>query len=385
MVLRVTSRPDVRGKKEDSAATSVPRTLFRADYGDAMSSVPATASASEHAAMLRAVDLAERGRATALPNPVVGAVLLDPAGEPVGEGWHEAPGGPHAEVVALAAAGDRARGATAVVTLEPCDHTGRTPPCTRALIAAGVRRVIVGSLDPWPAAAGGAATLAESGVEVVTGVLAEATERVNEVWLTGVRRGWPFVTWKLAASLDGRSAAADGTSRWITGEPARADVHRLRSEVDTVLVGVGTVLADDPALTVRDRSVRRQPLRVVADTSGRTPASAQVRDGTAPTWIATAAEVGARDGGLDLAALLHRLYARDRRHVLLEGGPTLAGAFLRAGLVDRVVAYVAPILLGAGPPALASAGVQTIADALRLEVEDVTVLGADVRITGRPG
>lgn len=336
--------------------------------------------------MLRAVDLAARGRASVLPNPVVGAVLLDPTGRVVGEGWHAFAGGPHAEVVALGEAGARAHGATAVVTLEPCDHTGRTPPCSQALIAAGVRRVVIATLDPWSPAAGGVATLRAAGVDVVTGVHAEAAERVNEVWLTAVRRGRPYVTWKLAASLDGRSAAVDGTSRWITGERARADVHRLRGEVDTVLVGVGTVLADDPALTVRDAGLlqARQPLRVVADTHGRTPDSAQVRDASADTWIATAEEVGTSDERLDLVALLERLHARDRRHVLLEGGPTLAGAFLQAGLVDRVVAYVAPVLLGAGAAALGEAGVRTIDQALRLEVDDVTVLDGDVRITGRP-
>jgi diaminohydroxyphosphoribosylaminopyrimidine deaminase/5-amino-6-(5-phosphoribosylamino)uracil reductase len=336
--------------------------------------------------MLRAVDLATRGRASVLPNPVVGAVLLDPTGRVVGEGWHAFPGGPHAEVVALAEAGARAHGATAVVTLEPCDHAGRTPPCTRALIAAGVRRTVIATLDPWAPAAGGVATLRAAGIEVVTGVHAEAAERVNEVWLTAVRRGQPYVTWKLAASLDGRSAAADGTSRWITGERARTDVHRLRGEVDTVLVGVGTVIADDPALTVRDadRLAPRQPLRVVADTHGRTPYSAQVRDASADTWIATAEEVGWSDGRLDPVALLERLHARGRRHVLLEGGPTLAAAFLQAGLVDRVVAYVAPVLLGAGVAALGDAGVTTIEQALRLDVDDVTVLDGDVRITGRP-
>jgi diaminohydroxyphosphoribosylaminopyrimidine deaminase/5-amino-6-(5-phosphoribosylamino)uracil reductase len=344
------------------------------------------ATAAERNAMLRAVELAARGVGTVLPNPVVGAVLLDPAGQPVGEGWHRVAGGPHAEVVALADAGDRARGATAVVTLEPCNHTGRTPPCTRALMQAGVRRVVIGALDPWAPAAGGSATLRSAGVEVETGVHAEAAERVNEVWLTAVRRGWPYVTWKLAASLDGRSAAADGSSRWITGERARDDVHRLRGEVDTVLVGVGTVLADDPALTVRagGRVTGPQPLRVVADTHARTPSSARVRDRSADTWVASGAEVGFADGHLDLIALLRQLHARERRHVLLEGGPTLAGAFLQAGLVDRVVAYVAPVLLGSGIAALGTAGVDTITQALRVEVEDVTVLEPDVRITGRP-
>ncbi len=345
---------------------------------------PVAASPVEHAAMMRAVELAERGRDTVLPNPVVGAVLIDADGRVVGEGWHESPGRPHAEIVALRAAGARADGATAVVTLEPCDHHGRTGPCTQALIGAGVRRVVIGVADPWGPAAGGTQTLRAAGVDVVTGVQAAAAERVNEVWLTAVRRGRPYVTWKVAASLDGRSAAADGTSRWITGEAARADVHRLRAGCDTVLVGVGTVLADDPALTVRIGCRDAQPLRVVADTSGRTPPDAAVRDDAAPTWVATGGEVGVMDGHLDLEALMRALHTRERRHVLLEGGPTLAGACWRAGLVDRVVAYVAPVLLGAGPAALGDAGVQTIGAALRLDVDDVAVLAGDVRITGRP-
>jgi diaminohydroxyphosphoribosylaminopyrimidine deaminase/5-amino-6-(5-phosphoribosylamino)uracil reductase len=338
--------------------------------------------------MRRAVRLAARGRATTLPNPVVGCVVLSPAGFAVGEGWHEVAGGPHAEVVALAEAGGLARGATAVVTLEPCTHTGRTGPCTQALLDAGVARVVVAVTDPSAQAGGGTAALRAAGVDVETGVLEREAEAVNEPWLTAVRRGRPFVTWKVAATLDGRVAAADGTSRWVTGPAAREDVHRLRAEVDTMLVGVGTVLADDPSLTVRSphgELAGRQPLRVVADTRGRTPEGARVRDGTAPSWVATAAEVGAGpDGHLDLDALLGRLFERGRRHVMLEGGPHLAGAFWRAGLVDRVVAYVAPALLGAGPSALEDAGIGTIADAARLRLEDVARLGDDVRLTLRP-
>jgi len=346
------------------------------------------ATEAERVAMARAVELASRGATTTLPNPVVGCVLLDRGGAVVGEGWHERPGGPHAEVAALRAAGDRARGATAVVTLEPCNHTGRTGPCTVALIEAGVARVVVGVRDPWPAAAGGLERLRTAGVDVEVGVLEAAAAAVNEPWLVAMRRGRPFVTWKFAATLDGRVAAADGTSRWITGQAARRDVHRLRAEVDTMLVGVGTVLADDPQLTVRDAAgvpVARQPLRVVADAAGRTPPGARVRDAAAPTWIATADEVGgAIGGGIDLDALMKALHARERRHVLLEGGPRLAGAMLRAGLVDRVVAYLAPALLGAGPNALADAGITTIGAALRLDVTNVAQLGDDVRVTGRP-
>ncbi|HEY9412285.1 MAG TPA: bifunctional diaminohydroxyphosphoribosylaminopyrimidine deaminase/5-amino-6-(5-phosphoribosylamino)uracil reductase RibD [Jiangellaceae bacterium] len=345
------------------------------------------ATPSEHAAMRRAIELSTRAAGTTAPNPDVGCVVLDAAGEVAGEGWHERPGGPHAEVVAVAAAGERARGGTALVTLEPCDHTGRTGPCTGALIAAGVARVVYAVSDPNPLAAGGAATLREHGVDVEAGLLADEAERANTRWLTPFRTGRPFVVWKYAATLDGRSAAADGSSRWITGEQARADVHRLRASVDTIVVGAGTVVADDPRLTARDASGADlpnevQPLRVVVDSTGRVPATAAVNDAAAPTWIVTTADVGAGpDGRVDLAALLAALYDKGRRYVLLEGGPTLAGAFWRAGLVDRVVGYVAPAVLGAGSAALAEAGVTTIDEAIRLDIADVTVLGDDLRIT----
>jgi diaminohydroxyphosphoribosylaminopyrimidine deaminase/5-amino-6-(5-phosphoribosylamino)uracil reductase len=345
------------------------------------------ASEVEVAAMRRAVGLAARGRATTLPNPVVGCVLLDPRGEVVGEGWHERPGGPHAEVVALAAAGARAAGATAVVTLEPCNHTGRTGPCTEALLGAGVARVVVAVDDPWPPASGGAERLRAAGVDVETGVLAAEAAAGNAPWLTAMRRRRPYVTWKFGATLDGRIAAADGTSRWITSAAARADAHRLRAECDTILVGVGTVLADDPHLSIRGPDgalAPRQLLRVVADTRGRTPVGARVRDGAAPTWIATAAEVTAVGGHLDPTALLGALFDRGQRHVLLEGGPRLAGALLAAGLVDRVVAYLAPALLGAGRTALDDPSVTTIGAIRRLRPVDVTLVGDDVRVTAEP-
>ena len=266
--------------------------------------------------MRRAVALsASVGEATH-PNPNVGAVVLDRSGEVVGEGRHERAGGPHAEVLALAAAGDRARGGTVVVTLEPCAHTGRTGPCTGALLAAGVARVVFAVADPNPAAAGGAEPLRAAGVEVEAGLLAAEAEPANERWLTGVRLRRPFVVWKVASTLDGRVAAADGTSRWISSPESRADAHRLRAECDTIVAGVGTVLADDPALTVRDadrRLVGEQPLRVVVDTSGRTPAGAQVLDASAPTWVATAAELGTgADGQVDLVALLKALHDQGR-------------------------------------------------------------------------
>jgi diaminohydroxyphosphoribosylaminopyrimidine deaminase/5-amino-6-(5-phosphoribosylamino)uracil reductase len=347
------------------------------------------ASVSTDEAMRRAIQLAGRGLGTTSPNPVVGCVLLDPTGEVVGEGFHAYAGGPHAEIVALAQAGARARGGTAVVTLEPCDHQGRTGPCTQALIQAGVARVVIGVTDPNPLAGGGARTLRAAGVEVETGLRAHEAETGNIAWLTSVRRDRPYVIWKSAATVDGRSAAADGTSMWITSEAARIDVHALRATVDAVIVGVGTVLADDPRLTVRNlrdgAMAIRQPLRVVVDSSGRTPGDAQVRDGAARTWVATAAEVGAApDGRVDLPALLAALYRRGARAVLLEGGPTLAGAFLAADLVDKVISYVAPKLLGAGPAALGDAGARTISEVFDLEFVDVTRIGPDLRITALP-
>ena len=346
-------------------------------------------SVSVDDAMRRAITLAARGLGTVSPNPVVGCVLLDPAGEIVGEGFHAYAGGPHAEIVALAQAGDRARGGTAVVTLEPCNHTGRTGPCSTALVRAGVARVVLAVDDPDPVARGGADTLRAAGVEVLTGVRAAEAEAGNIAWLTAVRRGLPYVIWKYAGTLDGRSAAADGTSMWITSEAARADVHALRGTVDAVLAGVGTVLTDDPRLTarnLRDGTLAiRQPLRVVVDSAGRTPLDARVRDGAAGTWVATAAEVGAGpDGRVDLRALLVELYRQGIRAVLLEGGPTLAGAFFAAGLVDKVIGYLAPKLLGAGPAALAEAGPRTISEVIDLELVDVTRIGPDLRITALP-
>jgi diaminohydroxyphosphoribosylaminopyrimidine deaminase/5-amino-6-(5-phosphoribosylamino)uracil reductase len=346
------------------------------------------ASPTEIAAMHRAVRLAARGLASTRPNPVVGAVVLDPTGAVVGEGWHLRPGGDHAEVRALTDAGERARGATVVVTLEPCNHTGRTGPCARALIDAGVRRVVVAVDDPTEEARGGTATLRAAGVDVETGVLTAAAEAGNVRWLTAVRRDRPWLVWKVAATLDGRVAAPDGTSRWISSPESRADTHALRATCDVIIAGSGTVLADDPALTVRDaddRPVPDQPLRVVVDTHGRTPAAARVRDDAAETWIATAAEVGANaDGCVDLTALLHELHRRGHVVALLEGGPRLAGSFLREGLVDEFVAYLAPTVLGSGRAAVDGTGVATLADALALNILDVRRVGPDVRISGRP-
>ncbi len=339
--------------------------------------------------MRRAVELSRAVLGTTSPNPAVGAVVLDARGAVVGEGASQPAGGAHAEVMALGQAAGR--GHTAVVTLEPCNHTGRTGPCTQALLDGGITRVVVACGEPTALAGGGAQALRDAGVEVVTGFLEdEVAEGPLGAWLHRQRTGRPLVTWKYAATLDGRVAAADGTSQWITGPAARADVHRLRAEVDAIVVGVGTVLADDPALTVRP-SPGRQPLRVVLDSHGRTPATAKVLDDSARTLVVTTGPSYGEDrtlvvgGGdrVDLTALLQALAGREVVSVLLEGGPTLAGAFLREGLVDRVVAYVAPALLGTGPAVLDNLGIGTIDHALRLHLTDVTRLGEDVRLTLR--
>lgn len=337
------------------------------------------AAAVVTSAMRRAIALSAKGLGTTSPNPVVGCVILDADGQLAGEGWHEYAGGPHAEVNALAEAGEQARGGTAVVTLEPCRHSGRTGPCTQALLDAGVARVVYAVADPGAEAGGGGTVLADAGVEAESGLLADEAARVNEAWLHAVRTGRPFVTWKYAASLDGQVAAENGSSRWITGAAARTDVHRLRHENDAVLVGVGTVLADDPALTVRDlpggASPTHQPLRVVLDRSDRTPPEARVLDDEAETLVSAEKP---RD-------VLTELFDGGVRSVLLEGGPTVTGSFLSEGLVDKVIGYVAPAVLGSGRwPVVLGTGQRSIADALRLQLDDVTRVGDDVRLTAYP-
>lgn len=330
---------------------------------------------AEHRAMRRALELAQSPGVPLGPNPRVGCVLLAADGTEVAEGFHRGAGTPHAEAAALSEAGEAARGATAVVTLEPCNHTGRTGPCAEALIAAGVRRVVFAQPDPNPLAAGGADTLKAAGIEVAWGLMEPEARAVNRVWTFAVDRRRPFVTWKFATTLDGRSAAVDGTSRWVSSRAARRDTHRLRGLCDVMLVGTNTVAVDDPELTVRDeldQPVARQPLRAVMGLRDLDPARRVFNDRAETVLLRT------RDPRQALADL----YARDRQHVFLEGGPTLAAAFLREGLVDEVVAYVAPMLLGAGRNAVADLGIETIAGARHLQVTDVTVLPASATDDG---
>jgi diaminohydroxyphosphoribosylaminopyrimidine deaminase / 5-amino-6-(5-phosphoribosylamino)uracil reductase len=324
-------------------------------------------TAAEESAMRRALELAATPGLPLGPNPRVGCVLIDGDGRVVAEGHHRGAGHHHAEIDALERAGDAARGSTAVVTLEPCNHTGRTGPCAQALVAAGVRRVVHAQSDTNPVAAGGAEALRAAGVEVEGGLLLDEARALNRAWTFAIEHGRPFVTWKFATTLDGRSAAADGTSRWVSSRAARRDTHRLRGECDVMLVGANTVVVDDPELTVRDEQeqpLARQPLRVVMGERDLPGASRVFNDRAETLHLRT------RDPQLALA----EVFARDRQHVFLEGGPTLAAAFLRAGLVDEVVAYVAPMLLGAGRSAVGDLGIGTIADALHLPITGVTVL-----------
>ncbi|WP_253259652.1 bifunctional diaminohydroxyphosphoribosylaminopyrimidine deaminase/5-amino-6-(5-phosphoribosylamino)uracil reductase RibD [Subtercola boreus] len=328
--------------------------------------------------MRRAIVLSRNGPAWGV-NPRVGAVLLAPDGTVLAEGWHRGAGTPHAEVDALSHLGDPrlALGATAVVTLEPCNHTGRTGPCSTALADAGVSAVYFGISDPGVASAGGAASLAARGVRAVAGLLAHDVEQSIRPWLSAVRTGRPFVTLKWASSLDGRTAAADGTSQWITGPDARSDVHERRGRVDAILVGTGTMLADDPELTARRSDGSLLPHQ---------PAPVVIGARTVPAGSALARhpEPLRHYDTHDLPAVLDDLYDQGVRSVFVEGGPTLASAFVRAGLVDEFVVYLAPVLVGGPGLALGDLGVPSLPDARRLVIDSVDPVGADVRIVARP-
>jgi len=353
-------------------------------------------------AMRLAIELAELGAGDVSPNPLVGAVIVRD-GRIVGRGYHRRYGGPHAEIFALQEAGDAASGATMFVTLEPCCHVGKTPACTDAIIEAGVGRVVVALRDPFPDVDGrGIATLREAGVSVEEGLLQEEAARQNEVFLHYTTTGRPFVLLKLAASLDGRIATRTGDSKWISGEGSRTEAHRLRRRHSSVLVGIRTVLADDPELTVR-RVPGRSPTPIVIDPTGRIPPEARLlRAGRSPIIVASRieegrerglVELGARvwripsDGGrIDLLALLDRLGEEKIDSVLVEGGGETAAAFLDAGLVDKVTVFVAPLLIGgrAATPAVGGEGAAKIADAVRLRDVSVERFGDDLCITGYP-
>ncbi len=353
---------------------------------------------TDYTHMARALQLAENGLYTTDPNPRVGCVLVR-EGRVVGEGWHARAGEPHAEVLALQAAGDLARGATAYVSLEPCNHHGRTPPCVDALLAAGVGRVVAALEDPNPRVAGaGLARLAAAGVQVAAGLLEEQARAVNAGFLRRVAGGRPLVRVKLAASLDGRTAMASGESRWITGAAARRDVHRLRARSSAVLTGAGTVLADDPRLTVRDFDGRfTPPLRVVLDPALRCPPDAAVLQGPEPSLLLHApgqvpprrlmAEsvqrhpVAPAPEGLDLGAVLDLLAAREVNEVLVESGATLAGAFIAAGLVDELWVYLAPCLMGHdGRALLRLPGLEQMAERVQLGLKELRPVGDDLRL-----
>jgi diaminohydroxyphosphoribosylaminopyrimidine deaminase/5-amino-6-(5-phosphoribosylamino)uracil reductase len=357
---------------------------------------------SDEAYIERAIALAERGRGLVSPNPMVGAVVVSPEGRIVGEGFHEGAGLPHAEVVALEQAGPASRGATLYTSLEPCSHFGRTPPCVAAIVEAGVARVVAAIRDPNPAVDGrGLQALDAAGLEVREGVLATESARLNDAFSKHVRTGLPFVVWKMAASLDGKVAARDGSSRWITGEAARADVHRLRAWSDAIVVGARTALVDDPSLTVREPGYRgRPPLRVLVDARGRVPADGDLFDREAPTlvattalaprerreeWAAAGAEVTLYEpegDGVPLGELAADLGKRDVQGLLLEGGPTLAFAAVEEGLVDRVVVYLAPKLIGGvdAPTVLGGRGFAPIANAVPLRIRSFDLLGADLKV-----
>lgn len=365
-------------------------------------------SAIDHAHMALALRLAERGLFSTQPNPRVGCVIAH-GEEVVGSGWHQRAGGPHAEVFALSEAGDRARAATAYVTLEPCTHFGRTPPCADALIAAGVSRVVIAHEDPFANVDGrGIHKLRAAEITVESGLMATSARELNRGFLSRIERDRPWLRVKLAMSLDGRTALANGESKWITGNAAREDVQRWRARSSAILTGIGTVLADDPRLNVRifdQADVRGDatqvaPLRVILDRDLRSPASANILDGTVPTLILHGRDaepvdqhfervelvaVEIREGRLDLSSVLAVLAARDINEIQVEAGPTLCGALFAEGLVDELLLYVAPILLGDDArPLFGLPALSDMSTRWKLGVVDQRMLGQDWRLLLRP-
>ncbi len=357
---------------------------------------------NDHAYMVRALQLAERGLFTTHPNPRVGCVIVN-GEEVIGEGWHQKAGGPHAEIHALQQAGENARGATAYVTLEPCSHHGKTPPCADALIAAGISRVVIAMQDPNPQVAGaGIERLRKSGIEVSAGLLEADARALNPGFILRMSEGRPFVRCKMAISLDGRTAMASGESQWITGADAREDGQRLRARSSAIMTGVGTVLADDPQMTVRlEGEAVKTPLRIVLDPHLSTPISAKILQGDAPTLIVTAVDepgiqqqfeeagieviaVPGCNDTIDLPALMQILANREINEIHLEAGATLSGAMLHEGLIDELNIYMAAKLMGSGARALFNTpGLELLADAVDLDIIDIRAVGADWRIRAK--
>jgi len=320
--------------------------------------------------MQRAIALSESACGRTAPNPIVGAVIVATDGSVIAEGFHDrAISNDHAEVVALKSAGDRAKGATMYVTLEPCNHTGTTGPCTQAIIDAGIATLVYAVSDPNTVAAGGASVLKAAGIEVVEGVGIEEATHSNRAWLTKILKGRPFITWKVAASLDGKVAAADGTSKWITNEASRADVQKVRRSVDAIMVGTQTVIADDPHLIPRDGNTGGNPLRIVCGTQVL-PEGAQVFDSAAPTKVIASK---------DLKVVAAELLATGVNHILLESGPTLATALLQAGMLDELMIYQGASVLGAGKSFVADLGITTVDDAMSMARISTETLGDDVK------
>jgi diaminohydroxyphosphoribosylaminopyrimidine deaminase/5-amino-6-(5-phosphoribosylamino)uracil reductase len=360
-------------------------------------------SVEDHQYMSRAISLASRGLYTADPNPRVGCVIVN-NGSIVGEGWHERAGEGHAEVNALEQAGDKAKGSTVYVSLEPCCHQGKTPPCTDALINAGVDRVVAAMQDPNPRVAGnGLQQLTNAGIFAEVGLLETAAHQLNPGFIQRMKTARPFVRSKLAMSVDGRTAMHNGESKWITSDAARQDVHRLRARSSAIVTGAGTVLADDPAMTARMEGVERQPLRVIIDTNLSTPADAKILKQDGDTHILTCSEdegsiellntAGAKvvqlpmaHNRVDLFAMMEYLNKLEVNEVLLETGATLNGAMLEAQLIDEIIIYMAPILMGSEARGLFRLPqIQSMADRIELTLTETRVVGNDLRLSFRPG
>lgn len=361
-------------------------------------------SEADHRYMSRALQLARRGIYTTHPNPRVGCILVK-EDQLLAEGWHQQAGGPHAEIHAINNAGGAARGANCYVTLEPCAHTGKTPPCTETIIAAGIKRVVIATIDPNPLVSGmGVDTLNRAGIITETGLMQMQAQALNPGFEMRMRNGRPYVRCKLAMSVDGRTAMADGKSQWITGEAARADVQKLRAGSSAIMTGINTVVADDPALTVREiDTLGRQPLRIVLDRRLKIPREAKIFSQPGETLVFTVYGCPDKEramikagrpviridgsGEKDFLNGVLRYLARERQvnELLVESGPTLAGSLLQAGLVDEVIIYMAPVLLGHEARGLFNLpGIKTMNDRIKLEICDMRMVGPDIRITMKP-